>query len=320
MTIMEQYKKDYYRSCGETYKEHVDKFIIYIKNIAQKADAPISINVDDVKKCVKYYSDRGRINTRNTMELHLESIKSFYAYLSENNKAHNIFKDKNYENFKEELFKYCKLSEGEKRGTFPLGTIKEILLKIDNRISNGNLPKKEFIIYILRIFIKLTLIAPAKRGIICSIKFSDFIDDFSYLNINETTVRLPEGLRKNVIETIHLFDKNFDYESRKNDLLFEFLYGKKFNHSSLNGWFYTFLKNENIINTIDKKETYKTEIIRNTAIKSMINNNVNLVVISKISGVKIATLEKNYYSDLNDTFYNDAVNKAITKMDYYKYI
>ena len=57
---------------------------------------------------IKYYHDKGDLNSRSTMECHLESIKSFYDYLSEVDKAKDIFSDYSYSN-PLYLYKYSKI-------------------------------------------------------------------------------------------------------------------------------------------------------------------------------------------------------------------
>ena len=61
-----------------------------------------------------------------------------------------------------------------------------------------------------------------------------------------------------------------------------------------------------------------------SAIKFMVERMVNPAVISKISGIKIATLESTYYADIEKFQYaetiDDAVNWEIAKNDYYNYI
>ena len=86
-SIMEQFRDDYYNSFGKKYENHVNKFIEYLRNIG-KLNTPTTIDLNDVKNCVKHYSDVGKINYRASMESHLESIKSFYDYLRENGKRY----------------------------------------------------------------------------------------------------------------------------------------------------------------------------------------------------------------------------------------
>ncbi len=61
-----------------------------------------------------------------------------------------------------------------------------------------------------------------------------------------------------------------------------------------------------------------------SAIKFMVERMANPAIISKISGIKIASLESTYYSDIDKFQYtetiDEAINREIAKNDYYNYI
>ena len=56
----------------------------------------------------------------------------------------------------------------------------------------------------MRLYIKLTLIAPAKKSVICNLKFSDFSEDYRMVIVNKTSIRIPNGLRNNILDAINL--------------------------------------------------------------------------------------------------------------------
>ena len=66
------------------FRNHINKFIKYLSlpNV-QLSNAPARIKISVVEECIRYYHDEGELNSRSTMESHLESVKSFYDYLSE---------------------------------------------------------------------------------------------------------------------------------------------------------------------------------------------------------------------------------------------
>ena len=75
--------------------------------------------------------------------------------------------------------------EPVERGSYKCEDIKIILMELDKAIDNfQNKPagireeERHLQRIILRLFIKLTLIAPAKRGVITSIKKSDITKDY----------------------------------------------------------------------------------------------------------------------------------------------
>ena len=328
-TIMEQFRDDYYSSFGKKYENHVNKFIGYLQRI-DKLDAPTKIDLSDVRDCVKYYSEIGKINYRASMESHLESIKSFYDFLSENGKARDIFTQINYENFKNEIFDYCDLEEGSERKIFSIDTIKEILAKLDSDLEkdSSQLKKRETDRYcqrqVLRLFIKLTLIAPAKKSVICNLKFSDFSEDYRMVIVNKTSIRIPNGLRNNILDAINLSKEICNNKPKEDDRILHYVYKGNFMNSALNPWFCTFLKEYNILDIEKSKESYELEPIMKSAIKFMVDRMTNPVVISKISGIKIATLESTYYADIDGFHYSetidDAINTEIAKNGYYNYI
>lgn len=329
-SIMEQFKDDYYSVFGEKYENHVNKFIEYLRRI-DKLNSPAKIDLSDVKNCVKHYSEMGKINYRASMESHLESIKSFYDYLRENGKAKDIFTQINYENYKNEIFDYCDLEEGSERKIFSTDTIKEILAKLDSDLerNSGQLIKKRETErynqrHVLRLFIKLTLIAPAKKSVICNLKFSDFSEDYRTFTINNTTIRIPNGLRSNLLAAINLVQKICKNKPQKNDKVLHYVYKGNFTNTALNYWFCMFLKEYCILDINKSKDSYELEPIMKSAIKLMVERMVNPAVISKISGIKIATLESTYYANIDKFQYtetiDDAINWEISKNDYYNYI
>jgi integrase len=328
--IMEQFRDDYYSSFGEKYENHVNKFIEYLRRI-DKLDTPTKVDLIDVKNCVKYYSEIGKINFRASMESHLESIKSFYDYLRENGKANDIFTQINYENYKNEIFDYCDLEEGSERKIFSTDTIKEILVKLDSDLERNSeqlIKKRESERYyqrqVLRLFIKLTLIAPAKKSVICNLQFSDFSEDYRTFTINKTTIRIPNGLRNNLLVAINLAQNINNKKPQKNDKVLHYVYKGNFSNTALNYWFCTFLKEYCILDIDKTKDTYELEPIMKSAIKFMVERMANPAAISKISGIKIATLESTYYTNIENFHYtetiDDTINWEIAKNDYYIYI
>lgn len=158
-----------------------------------------------MEACIKYYHDKGELNSRSTMECHLESVKSFYDYLSEAGKATDIFSDYSYSKFKDEIVEKYSLLEPVERGSYNCEDIKTILINLDRSIDSF---QEEFAgireedrhlqRIILRLFIKITLIAPAKRSIITDIKKSDIKESFKKLSINGIDINIPCGLSRDL--------------------------------------------------------------------------------------------------------------------------
>lgn len=328
MTLIEQWGKEYL-TVDESYENHLNKFINYIKHI-NKADMPIRINLEDVEACIKYHNDLGQINTVSSMANHLESLKAFYKFLVSKGWATDIFAEVyDYKAYKKHLADKFNLEEIKERELFDESAIKEIIIALDDYIESGinkNLSgqkRKRFISYIiLNLFIKFTLIAPVKRGVICNIKRESFSTDFRTITINEVRINVPNGLRKEIIQSVELAEKLKNKKFEKGNRLFYFLNEGSFRPEDLNTWFCNMLKEFNIVDIPRDKTTYSVETVRNSVITELILKGFNLALISKISGISISTLESRYYKV---KFYdseeiNKLINEGIASISYYNYI
>ncbi|MDE7477772.1 MAG: hypothetical protein K2M91_07465, partial [Lachnospiraceae bacterium] len=205
MNVMLKYREDFFNERGDllnknhVYRNHINKFIDYLcLSEVNLSDAPTRINISVVEACIKYYHDEGKLNSRSTMESYLESVKSFYDYLSETGKALDIFSDYSYSKFKDEIVDKYSLLEPIERGAYNCEDIKIILIKLDKAIDqfqegSAGIREEERHLQrvILRLFIKLTLIAPAKRSVITSIRKEDIKDEYKKLSINGIDVNIP---------------------------------------------------------------------------------------------------------------------------------
>ena len=72
----------------------------------------------------------------------------------------------------------------------------------------------------------------------------------------------------------------------------------------------------------ENAESYQVDCIRNTSIMEMVRNNTNPLLIAKISGLGLNTLEVkiNQFSKEFNMNYDQLINNSISKADYYQYI
>ncbi len=337
MSEMERYRDMYFNDCIDllknkhSYRKHVDKFINYLK-VIELDDRPRVIDKGVVEDCIGYYSlEKGELNTRSTMEAHLEALKSFYDYLSRTDKLPDIFTDYDYKEYKEAIVKKYELSEPVERGIFECKDIIKILSDTEELMEQsleGTVGARDEERYlqrmIMRLFIKITLIAPAKRNVIGQIKIGDFGENFKILNINKIKINVPCGLSRDIIQAIRYAEERNGKQAGKPERLFEFIYRYKgkFTDESLNTWFLNLLQDIGYIEK-SKRRTYPVEPIRNGAISIMVNNMVNPLLISKITGIGFSRLESQYYSTMKSEYMdylNKNVNKAIAQNEYYSYI
>jgi hypothetical protein len=334
--IMEVWRDEYIKF-DSTYLNHVDKFITYLKLPGvDKANQPTSIVLKDLDNCVGHYVEKGNINSVNSMQSHLESIKAFYNYLINCGYLdRNIVQAASYAKFKDELTEKYNLKECVEREWIQDDDIKLILDRIDNYFYVtdyqilGKSKKERFIHWLcLRLYIKICLLAPAKKSLLLNIKIEDFSNDFRYININQINIKIPNGLRNNIIFTLDFLTDNGYREYLPTDRLFEYI-GKVGGEidkkgTSLNRWFCAFLKEYNILDIPQDNNSYSVELLGNTTLYNMVVQGTNPYYISQISGITISSLESKYYSRIKqiDSLQNvhTELNNSISRCEFYHYI
>ena len=324
---MQNYAKEYL-GFDKKYQTHVTKFITYLSlPEVNKDDKPSAITQDDVDGSVGYYASLGAINSVESMKNHLESIKAFYNYLIEKEYwPQNIIKDVGYDDFKKSLIIKYNLKKLKPRAAILDDEVRMILETLDEVLDCAEYRTKKPAQYlnrmVLRIYIKLCLIAPAKKNVLVALQYSAFEDSMHTIEINGVKAKIPSSLRKNIIDTIDLFESDKGRSINKEDKIFEFLTGEgksKEIDTKLCGWFCTFLKENNYLDVPKTKTTYSVEIINNTAISNLVNQGTDPALISKIAGITIAQLEKKYYKTKSVSAYEE-INFEIAKSNYYNYI
>lgn len=322
--------REEYLKVDNTYSNHVSKFVDYL-GVLGKASQPNNITTEDIINCVGYYKNLGKINTRTSMENHLEAIKAFYKFLVSKHYTNDVFNNMtSYQNFKDNLALKFNLVPIKERGIWSDEELIQIVESLDSyfesydfsKLSGVNEIKKYYKFLVLRIFIKLTLIAPAKKSVICSLKVKDFSADFRIVRVNSVTVKIPNGLKRDIQFSNEFVEKNLDKKIDPDQRLFDFLYPHEFKVERLNEFFGLFLKNHpNIIEVAPETDTFELEGIMNTALLGLVKNNVNPALISKISGVKISRLEEKFYNNgFHTDFADEIINNEISKNLYYQYI
>lgn len=324
--LLYSWKHEYLQK-DDTYSNHISKFVDYLDSIG-KSNEPKNITRKDIEGSIEFYR-QNTIKTRSSMENHLEAIKDFYKFLVSKHSIDNIFNNlASYQDFKDRIAKKFNLPESQSRGYRETEDIIRLLEQLDlyfDIFTYDNLlginEKKRYIKFmILRIFTKLTLVAPAKKSVICAVKKSDFIDDFRYVMINSVKIRIPNGLRRDLKTALLLVLRKNNNEIMENQEIFNYLYSpKKFRVENLNEFFSLFLKRTEAID-IDLSK-FQLEVIMNSALHCMVKNGANPALLSMISGVKISRLEEKFYD--NGVIIDNAeslLNYEISKTQYFNFI
>lgn len=213
--VMESWKNEFLEF-DDTYINHVSKFVDYLSMIG-KANQPNNIVIEDVINCVGHYNSIGKINTRTSMVNHLEGIKSFFKFLVSKHYTNDIFNNMvSYQDFKDSLTLKFQLVQVTERGLWSDVELIQIIESLDNyferndlsKLSKTNEIKKFYKFLVLRIFIKLTLIAPAKKSVIYSLKINDFSSDYRSVIINSVNIKIPNGLKRDLQYSIECVEKN----------------------------------------------------------------------------------------------------------------
>ncbi|OMD48475.1 hypothetical protein BSK61_24465 [Paenibacillus odorifer] len=326
---MESWKNEFLE-VDDTYINHVSKFVDYL-NVIGKANQPNNITIEDVINCVGHYNSMSKINTRTSMVNHLEGIKSFFKFLVSKHYTNDIFNNMvSYQDFKDNLSLKFNLVPVRERGVWSEVELVQIIESLDNYFERNDLSiltktndiKKFYKFLVLRIFIKLTLIAPAKKSVIYSIKINDFSSDYRSVIINSVNIKIPNGLKRDLQFSIKCVKKNLNKTFDTSTGLLAFLYPNLFPVERLNEYFCLFLKaHPEIVDVAPDTDTFELEGIMNSALLGLVRNNVNPALISKISGVKISSLEKKFYTNgfhINNA--DELINDEISRNSYYHYI
>ncbi|MEI5898018.1 integrase [Bacillus albus] len=328
MTLLESWSQDYLDT-NPTYINHVNKFVNYIVHIG-KSDKPTKIGLEDLENCIGFYNELGQINSFASMENHLSSIQSFYKFLVEKSWAADIFREiHDYQSYKEKLGERYNLTDGKEREYFHSEIVQNILNELERYFEQNNYAdlkgqkKKRYKNYlILRIFLKINLIAPAKKAIIFNLTREDFSLNLRILNVNGVGIAIPNALRRDLKEAIQFTQDISGKGLGPGEKIFQYLNIDTLRHSELNTWFCSFLKEFQILDIPKDKYSYSIEVIRNSAVVELIKNGIDTSLIGKVGGVSVETVEKWYFkvNAYDDRKTNQLINAGIGRTSYYSYI
>lgn len=320
-SYLEKLVKQFFEENSERdfmYRNHISKFIDYIK-LAGKENSIMDINENDLRKSIGYQNSLGNIKTETSMTNHLEAIKSFYTFVNKKRIYNNIFSTiADYTEFKSSIVKEYNLSEKVDRLALPNEVGIQLLKYFEDDIFNND---NSYMI--IKLFVKLTLIAPAKRQVLASLKFGDFDSDFRWVIVNGLNIKINNSLRRDILNAIEKECKN---GYKEEDLFFETLYDRVYSHNIFNTPMYKVLRDIDYIEeTESRKQSYSVEPIMNMAILNMIENNVNPLLIAKINGVTLGTIEEKIEKlckgGVHKVITDDSlINDAISNLEYYQYI
>ncbi|RKD31973.1 hypothetical protein [Lacrimispora algidixylanolytica] len=219
----------------------------------------------------------------------------------------------------------------------PIDILTDVLSKIENYLDGDLTRQKDKKIYdvlIARLYIKLSLLIPLKASEIITLQIGNIKkESFREINYNNITIKIPNGVRSEIINTVNFAERHFNLKYDNSISLFEFLYKATNLRPSTTKISETLIRAYKIIGASALLETYKSgtknislyppESYKKTAILEMLNRGVNIVYLRQLTGLDINSLISDYdidstVSDVDVKSYN--INSGTINTEYYAYL
>lgn len=324
----------------KSYGNEIKIFKKYLKknSLEQKVFKLTTTNIDEY---FDYLIKGDKVGSISTSVAHTSALKVLINKLDKlgyNN--HTLLGYLESDDFKTEI--QSKLSFNSQKEIISIDLIKSTLYKIDRYLEEkiedknikGNKKLRILKVMVARLYIKLSLIIPIKLSEMLEIKVGDINNqEFRNLYHNGVCIRMTNNLRKEIINTIEYFEKEFGVSYNKNDRLFEFLilkYSKTVTTTDISHALELTYKELEIEELLVKKKigvknmsVFTAESYKKSAIAYMLRNGVNIVYLKKLTGLDISTLIGDFNLE-EEIFIKDAIsdniNRSLVTMDYYSYL
>jgi hypothetical protein len=320
-----------------TYELQITNFCKFLsgKGLEEKVFNLYENHIDDFF----IYALEENIGSSSQVISHISALKSLFGFLiSKNLKFSELNGYIGTSVFKENLLKQVEATFN--KPVLPKELLTKILFSIDNYIDenkegNFRTQTKENTYYemlIARLYIKFSLILPLKTSQMLDICLGNVKDNaFRSVVYNSVKIKIPN--RKEIIFTINNAEAKYKYAYSKNDKIFNFLYScinKKIETAVINNTLPRIYKELNLTEMLEKKSggkkdkyLYPAECYKIAAISYMIENGVNIVYLTKLTGLDISTLISGFnFEDripLKDIVSTN-INNAILSCDYFDYL
>ena len=151
-----------------------------------------------------------------------------------------------------------------------------------------------------------------KRKDAFNTKISDFKDDFRTIEKNKINIKISNSLYRDIQYSLLLANEIHRKNYLIDENIFHYIYGNKFKAEQLNEWFCHILRKIDF-DMPDDKDSYSVEVISKTSIYNMIHDLVNPELISQLCGLKVSTLEEEFYGGKIEVEYIDEkINQEIS--------
>lgn len=331
-----EYWAEEFIELDNTYQKQVSKFIEFLKNTQENRISQAALLSE--KDIDEFIGQSNQIKYVDTMASYLEGIKKFDDFLMSKgyNNRYIIPRGDAFSNLKKDLANKYEFKERVERDCLSSVDIQNILHSMDCYFFNtdfGALSKegKERYIYwlCLRVYVKISLLAPAKKSVLMNLRFNDFDINFRTVKINGIIIRIPNGLRYNILHSLEFVRAESNVTWKSTDRFFEYYTTpvKSKNDTlatALNTKFCKYLKDHNLLDIESSRTSFSLEVLSISTIYQMIENGTNPYYISQITGISIGQLASKYYNRLQEISCEitaeSEINKSIASCDYYQYL
>lgn len=324
----------------KSYENEINIFIGYLRlnSLEDKVFKLTTTNIDDY---FEFGIKEDKIGSISTSVAHINALKTLINKLDKrgyNNHALLGYLESN--EFINQI--KSKLSLNSEKEIISIQLIQSTLFKIDTYIKENyhkeklSSHKKTRLLKMMvsSLYIKLSLIIPIKLSEMLQLNVGNVRNSsFRTIKHNGVEIKITNSLRKQILEIIEYFEKEFNQKYVQEDRLFEFLiskYSQTVTTTDISNALESSYKELNIKELLEKKKVgvkhmsvFTPESYKKSAITYMLKNGVNVVYLKKLTGLDISTLIGNFNLEENiiiDDVISVDINKALITTDYYTYL
>lgn len=331
-SLVEEYLKT-----NNTYRKQIQNFQEFLKeyNLEDNVFNLYEKNVDDFFE----YALEKNIGTESPLTSHIAALKGLFEFLITNKFkfaelngyiSTSAFRNKFYE----------KVEKTFNKQILPYDLLEKILYTIDsfidrfkdNEFRNQTEEGIFFETIIAQLFIKISLLIPLQTSQVLDIKLGDVFDSsFRTITYKDVEIKIPNNLRKDIMYAIRYAQVRYGKEYQKKDGIFQYLYScvdKQGKREVINGTLPRVYKKVGLTEMLEKisggkreKYLYPAGSYKKTAIYCMLSKGVNIVYLSKLTGLDAQALLNEFsYGSLNDVDVSVNINNSLLSCDYYGYL
>lgn len=275
------------------------------------------LSTDDIDNYFLYCKVNKKLNSKSTLNSHLAALKKIFDYL--NKKDYDFNSQLGYISSEYFLNKIQdKINIPKSKELLSIQLLYEIMEKLDSEIGKIQAlsEEKHVKFIVVGLYLKLNLLLPLKVSEMLDLRFSNFNENFHFVEVNNIKIKIPKSFRQQIYSAIQLVQKKHTSSER----FFDYFSSTQLNTSLISRWFYFVLKSLRFYELIShaKKDSFPVERIKKSAINELINSKVSLFYLSSLTKLKIEALITNYKIILDPEHASYELNTALFHTNYYE--